>query len=180
MAGGGVDGFQRRHRIVGFPIAVVYKFVDDQGNLLSATLTYYAFVAIFPLLLLASSIFGFVLQGNPDLQEAALNSALAQFPIIGDQLGRPEGLRGSRPRWSSGALAAIYGCTRPGQAIQNVMNTAWAMPRNSRPNPVLMRLQEPVAPRRRRAVVLGGLGLLRARQQHRGVRAGASTRRSGG
>ena len=91
---GAVDRFQRRHPRTSVPLAVVYKFFDDQGNYLSATLTYYAFIAIFPMLLLASSILGFVLQGSEG-QEEILNSALAQFPIIGDQLGRPEGLQGS-------------------------------------------------------------------------------------
>ncbi len=141
MAVGGVDGFQRRHPILGFPIAVVYKFFDDQGNLLAAMITYYAFVAIFPLLLLASSIFGFVLQGRPELKESALNSALAQFPIIGDQLGRPEGLTGSVTAVVVGTIAAMYGALGLGQSIQHVMSTAWAVPRNSRLNPVLMRLR---------------------------------------
>jgi len=137
----GVDRFQRRHPVLGVPLAAIYKFFDDQGNLLAAMVTFYAFVAIFPLLLLASSIFGFVLQGRPELQESALNSALAQFPIIGDQLGRPEGLQGSVTAVVVGALAATYGALGLGQALQNVMNTAWAVPRNSRPNPVLMRLK---------------------------------------
>src|SRR5690606_30110951 len=44
-----VDGFQRRHAVIGFPIAVVYKYFDDQGPYLAAALTYYAFIAIFPL-----------------------------------------------------------------------------------------------------------------------------------
>jgi uncharacterized BrkB/YihY/UPF0761 family membrane protein len=82
-----------------------------------------------------------VLQGRPELQAEALNSALAQFPIIGDQLGRPEGLTGSVTAVVVGALAATYGALGLGQAIQNVMNTAWAVPRNSRPNPFLMRLK---------------------------------------
>jgi membrane protein len=141
MGIGTVDRFQRRHPVLGIPLGVVYKFVDDQGNLLAAMVTYYAFVAIFPLLLLASSIFGFVLQGRPDLQEDALNSALAQFPIIGDQLGRPEGLTGSVTAVVVGALAALYGALGLGQSIQNVMNTAWAVPRNSRPNPVMARVR---------------------------------------
>lgn len=141
MGIGAVDRFQRRHPILGFPIAVVYKFFDDQGNFLAATVTYYAFVAIFPLLLLASSIFGFVLQGDPALQQSALNSALAQFPIIGDQLGRPEGLTGSTTAVVVGTLAAIYGALGLGQSVQNVMNIAWAVPRNSRPNPILMRVR---------------------------------------
>lgn len=136
-----VDRFQRRHPVLGFPIAVIYKFFDDQGNFLAATVTYYAFVAIFPLLLLASSIFGFVLQGDPALQQSALNSALAQFPIIGDQLGRPEGLTGSTTAVVVGSLAAVYGALGLGQSVQNLMNIAWAVPRNSRPNPVLMRVR---------------------------------------
>ena len=123
------------------PLAVVYKFFDDQGNYLAAILTYYAFIAIFPLLLLATSIFGFVLQGNPELQAQVLNSALGQFPIIGDQLGRPEGLRGSTAGVVVGSLAAIYGSLGVGQAAQNAMNVAWSVPRNSRPNPFLMRLK---------------------------------------
>ncbi|MDO9494714.1 MAG: YihY/virulence factor BrkB family protein [Nocardioides sp.] len=138
---GSADRVQRRHRVLGVPIAVLYKFFDDQGNYLAATLTYYAFIAIFPLLLLASSIFGFVLQGNPELQDDVLNSALSQFPIIGDQLGRPEGLQGSTTAVVVGALAALYGCLGLGLAIQNVMATAWGVPRNSRPNPFLLRFK---------------------------------------
>ena len=91
----GVDRLQRRHRVLGVPIAVVYKFFDDQGGYLAVVLTHYALVAILPLLLIASSVLGFVLQGHPELQQKILSSALAQFPIVGDQLGRPGGLRGS-------------------------------------------------------------------------------------
>ena len=138
---GGVDRTQRRFTPIGFVIGVVYKFFDDQGNYLAAAMTYYAFVAIFPLLLLASSIFGFILQGNPELQDQVLNSALGQFPIIGEQLGRPEGLQGSTGAVVVGTLAALYGALGLGQAIQNLMSTAWAIPRNSRPNPFLLRLK---------------------------------------
>jgi membrane protein len=35
-----LDGFQRRHTWVGFPLAVIYKFVDDQGGYLAVLLTY--------------------------------------------------------------------------------------------------------------------------------------------
>ncbi len=89
-----VDDFQRRHRVIGFPLAVTYKFFDDQGNYLAATVTYYAFIAIFPLLLIASSVLGFLLQGNAELRQAVLTSALSQFPIVGTQLGRAEGPAG--------------------------------------------------------------------------------------
>jgi YihY family inner membrane protein len=136
-----VDDLQRRHPVVGFPLAVVYKFYDDQGNYLAATLTYYAFVAIFPLMLLGTSILGFVLGAKPEWQKEILDSALAQFPIIGDQLGRPEGLRGSTAGVAFGSLAALYGALGLAQSLQNAMHVAWSVPRNSRPNPVYARVK---------------------------------------
>ncbi len=136
-----LDRAQRRSPVLGVPVAVFYKFYDDQGNYMVAALTYYAFMAIFPLLLLASSILGFILQDRPGLQDQVLNSALAQFPIIGDQLGRPEGMQGSTAAVVIGTLAALFGASGLGQAIQNCLNTAWAVPRNSRPNPVMARMK---------------------------------------
>lgn len=136
-----VDGFQRRHPVIGFPLAVIYKFFDDQGPYLAAALTYYAFVAIFPLMLLGSSILGFVLNSQPEWQEAILESAFGQFPIIGDQLGRPEGLQGSVSGVAVGALVALFGAQGLGQALQNTQHTAWAVPRNSRPNPFFARVK---------------------------------------
>jgi membrane protein len=137
---GKVDRGQRQWSVFGFPLAVIYKFFDDQGNYLAAVITYYTFIAIFPLLLLASSILGFILQGRPELQDEVLNSTLSNFPIIGEELGRPEGLQGSTGAVVVGSVAAFYGCIGLGVALQNVINTAWAVPRNSRPNPLLIRL----------------------------------------
>ena len=45
---GWLDRLQRRNRPVGFAVAVVYKYVDDQGGYLAALITYYAFVSLFP------------------------------------------------------------------------------------------------------------------------------------
>jgi len=138
---GSVDAFQRRHPVVGFPLAVVYKYFDDQGPYLAAALTYYAFIAIFPLMLLGTSILGLVLRGEPQWQESILNSALSQFPIIGDELGRPEGLQGSVTGVVIGAVAALYGAMGLGQALQNTQHVAWSVPRNSRPNPFYARVK---------------------------------------
>lgn len=135
------DGFQRRHPVLGFPLAVVYKYFDDQGNYLAAILTYYAFIAIFPLLLIASSVLGFLLQGNEELYETVLNSALGRFPIVGTQLGQPEGLTGSTTAIVIGSLAALYGALGLAMAAQNALNVAWAVPRNSRFNPFVGRFR---------------------------------------
>lgn len=137
---GDIDRGQRRNSVLGFPLAVIYKFFDDQGNYLAAILAFYAFLSIFPLLLLATSILGFFLDGNPRLQEQVLDSALGQFPIIGDTLGRPGGIQGSTGGIIVGSLTALYGALGLGLALQNVQSAAWAVPRNSRPHPVMTRV----------------------------------------
>ena len=136
---GRLDAFQQRHRAAGFPLAVIYKFVDDQGAYLAALVTYYAFLSLFPLLLLLASVLGFVLQGDLELQQRLLTSALGQFPVIKDQLTTPQGLQGSGLGRTLAFLTALYGALGVGQAVQNAMNVAWGVPKNSRPNPLLVR-----------------------------------------
>ncbi len=148
------DEVQRRRPAVGFPVAVVYKFFDDQGGYLAVLVTYYAFFAIFPLLLIASSVLGFLLQGDEQLKQTVLNSALAQFPIVGSQLGRPEGIQGSASAVVIGIVVALYGVTNLGQAALNVLNVAWGVPRNTRMNPIHSRLRSLVL------FVVGGIAVL--------------------
>jgi YihY family inner membrane protein len=134
-----LDRLQRRHPAAGFPIAVVYKYVDDSGPYLAALITYYAFVSLFPLLLLASTLLAHLLAGNPELQQRLIQSALSQFPVVGEKLGEPRALSGGTLGVVIGVLAALYGGLGVAQAVQHAMNTAWAVPRNNRPNPFLAR-----------------------------------------
>ena len=138
---GWLDRLQRRSRVAGFLIAVTYKYVDDQGSYLAALITYYAFVSLFPTLLLLTTVLGVVLVGHPELQQQILQSAIAQFPVIGEQLGKPQGLSGGTVGVVVGIAGALYGCLGVGQAVQNAMDTLWAVPRNERPNPVRSRIR---------------------------------------
>ena len=134
-----VDAYQRKHRRAGYPIAVLYKFFDDTGGHLAALITYYGFLSLFPLLLLASTVLGLVLSGDPHAQQVVLSSALRQFPVIGDQLSRPERLSGGPAGLVIGSLGALYGGLGVALAGQSAMNTIWSVPRNNRPNPVKAR-----------------------------------------
>jgi uncharacterized BrkB/YihY/UPF0761 family membrane protein len=74
------DSVQRRHGALGFPLAVVRKYGDDQGGRLSALMTYYGFLSIFPLLLLTVSVVSALLRDNADLREKALDAIVpAEF-----------------------------------------------------------------------------------------------------
>lgn len=134
-----IDAFQQRHPAAGFPLAVAYKFFDDQGSYLAALVTYYGLLSLFPLLLLLSTLLGIVLAGDAGLQREVLDSALGQFPGIGDDLGDPGRIGGGTVGLVVGTLGSLYGGLGVAQAMQHVMNTAWAVPRNSRPNPVKAR-----------------------------------------
>ncbi len=136
-----LDRLQQRSRAVGFTIAVIYKYIDDQGGYLAALITYYAFVSLFPLLLLSTTILGVVLVGHPDLQHQVVHSALNQLPVIGDQLQQPDQLSGGTTAVVIGIVGALYGGLGVGQAIQNAMDTAWAVPRNNRPDPIRSRIR---------------------------------------
>ena len=136
-----LDHFQRTHPRAGVPLAVIYKFVDDQGNYLAALITYYGFLSLLPLLLLSSTVLNFVLEGHPHLQQQLLDSALGQFPVVGAQLADPHGVSGSGLGLAVGILGTIYGGLGVAQAAQNAMNTIWRVPRNRRPNPIASRLR---------------------------------------
>jgi membrane protein len=134
-----LDRFQRKHPWAGFPLAVAYKYFDDFGAYLAALLTYYGFVSLFPLLLLLSTILGFVLAGDQGLQHEVLTSALQQFPVIGGDLAQPKRLGGGPVGLVVGIAGCLYGGLGVAQAFQYANNTMWAVPRNNRPNPLKAR-----------------------------------------
>src|SRR6201996_7327559 len=138
---GWLDRLQRRNRVVGFIVAVIFKYADDQGGYLVALITDSALVSLFPLLLLLTTGLGVVLAGRPDLQAQVLHSALSEFPVIGNQLHHPEGLSGGTVGVVVGLLGALYGGLGVGQAVQNAMDSVWAVPKHSRPDPIRSRLR---------------------------------------
>src|ERR1700722_10127709 len=136
------DAYQRQHRWAGLPLAVLYKFADDQGTYLAAQITYYGFVAVFPLLLLLATILGYVLHGDSHLQRQVLDSALAQFPVIGGQItANIRSFHGSPAGLVIGMVGCVYGGLGTVQAVQTTLNKIWGVPRDSRPNPVRARLR---------------------------------------
>ena len=130
------DAWQQRHRIPAFAYAVFKKFGDDQAGNHVALLTYFALLATFPLLLVLTAILGLVLKGNPALQISIQNSALTEFPIIGNQINSQIGLSSlghSAPTFAVGILGAILGGRGLANAVQNMQNTLWNVPKVNRP-----------------------------------------------
>jgi uncharacterized BrkB/YihY/UPF0761 family membrane protein len=74
------DTLQRRHGALGFPYAVIKKYGDDAGGRQAALITYYGFLSIFPLLLVAVSVLTTVLVDNAPLR-ADMIEALVPVPL---------------------------------------------------------------------------------------------------
>ncbi len=72
------DRLQRRHGVLGFPYAVVKKYGDDEGGREAALLTYYGFLSVFPLLLLAVAVLSRVLADHPDLRQRLITAIVPQ------------------------------------------------------------------------------------------------------
>jgi membrane protein len=139
-----IDRFQRQRRWTAFPFAVLKKFGDDRAGNLAALIAYYGFFSLFPLLLVLVSVLGLVLRGNPSLRASILDSALAQFPIIGDQIrNNVKGLTGGGAgvALGVGTVAALWAGLGVTQATQNAMNDVWDVPIKERPNFLQSRLR---------------------------------------
>jgi membrane protein len=102
----GFDRFQREHRCLAAPIGVFKKFGEDEGGSMVSLIAYRAFFSLFPLLLLLTTILGYVLADDPSLRERAIESTLSQFPVIGTQL-KGGGLTGSGVALAVGIVGSL-------------------------------------------------------------------------
>jgi YihY family inner membrane protein len=124
-----IDRFQQDHAVFGFPFAVVQKFGNDQAGGKATLITYYGLFALFPLLLLLTTVLGYLLRDNKKLENDLINSALGNFPIIGDQLrSQTHPLTGSPAAIFFGSVLLVYGSIGLGLAAQSAMNTVWNVP----------------------------------------------------
>lgn len=129
-----LDAFQQRHRWAGFATAVVRKYGDDGAGQYAALLAYYAFLSVFPLLLVAVSVLGIALRDNPDLRAKVLDSGLASFPVLGNQLrGDIHSLDRSGFALIIGLVTAFIGARGLADAAQRAFNDIWQVPYTARP-----------------------------------------------
>jgi YihY family inner membrane protein len=133
-AGDAADAFQQRRPVLAFPIAVWKKFNDDRAGNLAALIAYYGFAAIFPLLLVLATVLNIVLKNDPELQRTLTDSALAQYPVIGQQIKTQLGeIPGTGLPLVIGAIFLLFGARGVANAMQNALCEVWGIPRQRRP-----------------------------------------------
>jgi membrane protein len=148
------DAFQQRKKVLAIAAAVFKKFGDDQGGNLAALVAYYAFFSIFPLLLVMTTILGFVLGGSANAQKTVEDSVLSQLPIVGKQI-QTHALTGSVTALVIGLATSLWAGLGVTNAAQKAFDQVWAVPFKDRPNFVGSRLRGLGL-----LVILGGLFLI--------------------
>ena len=149
------DRFQQRHRWLGFPLAVRQKYSDDQGGYLAATVTYYGFFSLFPLLLVLDD--GARLRPARAQPPRAVDRRLGARPVPGDRQAAPSRTRctATGSRSGVGIAVALWAGMGVFLAAQNAMNQVWGVPFSRRPGlPPLARQRAPAAARCSAAALL--------------------------
>lgn len=151
-----LDLRQQRSRRLSFLAAVIKKFSDDRAGQLAALIAYYAFVSLFPLLLVLVTVLGFALQGDPDEQRKILDGTLGQVPIIRDQI-ELHSLTGSTAALVIGIVLALLAGMAITNATQNALNRMWSVPYRRRPDFLHARLRSLIM-----LAILGTLAIVAA------------------
>jgi membrane protein len=135
------DRFQQRAPALAFPVAVWSKFKDDRAGNLAALIAYYAFAALFPLLLVLVTVLNIVLKNDPSLRASLLKSAAAQYPVIGPQITSSLGsLPGTGLPLVIGLVLLLLGARGVAGAMQNAMFEVWGIAEESRPKFLMSQL----------------------------------------
>ena len=103
------------------------KYIDDDGARLAALITYYGFLSLFPLLLLATTVVTELLRSQPELQQQMLDrlvnpglrpdveQALAQLPPSGIPL-------------AVGLVSLVFAGIGGVLAVYSALNKMWGVP----------------------------------------------------
>jgi membrane protein len=148
------DEFQQTRPALALPLGIFKKFGEDEGGSMVSLIAYRAFFSLFPLLLLMTTILGYVLAGNDELREEVVNGTLSQFPIIGNQLRGGE-LTGSGIALAVGIVGSVLAGIGVVLETEQTFNRCWGVPKAAERGFVGSRLRAIAL-----LVVLGGLAVV--------------------
>ncbi len=125
-----LDRLQQRFTLTAFGYGVIKKHADDRAGQQAALLTYYGFLALFPLLLVLTTVTDRLIGNYPELKKTVVNGLTDYFPLLGNQLaGHVHGLHGSGPALLVGVLFTLYGARGVADVFRQGVQQMWGVPR---------------------------------------------------
>lgn len=133
---------RRRHRSVDIGVETLEGFREHRTGRNAALLSHYGFLSVFPLILVLTTILGYILQNDASMRQRIVDSTLANLPIVGQQIASdPSALDGSILVLVFGLLAALWSGTKAFVGLQNSLNDIAEIPLDDRPNLAVTRLR---------------------------------------
>lgn len=152
-----LDNFQQRVKPLAFGYAVIKKYSEEETGYKAALLTYYSFLALFPLLMVLATISSIALKNEPELQKTVIEGATSYFPMLGTQLSdHIHALNKNGLALWAGILFTLYGTRGLAVVFQRGMRSIWgfeADPKMAFPKNLVHSLT---------IIIVGGLGLITA------------------
>jgi membrane protein len=145
---------QQNHAWLDHTVIAWGRYKQSNGNYFAAAITYFSFLALFPLVLLAVSVLGFVLQHNPDLLRKLLDNVTSNVPgAFGDTL--KSSINAAIDSRAGVGVLALAGVLLIGLGwvsnLRAAINAMWGVEAPPRRNFLKARLAD--------LIVLAGLGL---------------------
>lgn len=130
---GRIDAFQQYHPVLAFPYALTKKYGDDEGGYQGAIITYYGFLSLFPLLIVATSVVDLIAQHNAHLRAKLLADINSYFPIVGSQLQSSLHSPGKTGlALVIGLVITFFGARGVADAIRHALDHVWEVPKAER------------------------------------------------
>ena len=124
---------RRRSRVGNLLVVTIQNFRSHRTGRHAALVAHYGFLSVFPLLLVFTTILGFVLQNRPKFRDQIIDSAFNRIPIIGEKVGSQE-LKGNMLVLIFGLLAAIWAGMRAFNVLQSALDDVAEVPQTDRPS----------------------------------------------
>jgi membrane protein len=136
-----VTPWRERSPAVDFVVDTIDAYTRHRTGRNASLLAYKGLLTVFPLLLAATTVLGLVLEGNDELQQQIIDSALSQIPVVGDALRDNQGaISGNWWAFAIGLAGAVWGSLRAFVALQTSLDDIWEV-ESDRDNFVFQRLR---------------------------------------
>ena len=125
------DRYQQKHAWAGFPYAVIKKYGDDTGGYQAALITYYSFLSLFPLLLVAVMVLQLLFH-NAHIRADIIHNITNYVPVVGNQLQQNIHTSKTGVGLILAILVTLYGARGGADALRYTLDNLWGIPYSKR------------------------------------------------
>src|SRR3954470_13938717 len=137
-----LQNLRARSRRADVVLRTIEGYRDHRSARNATTIAYFGFISVFPLMLVFTTVLGFVLHDNSKLAADIKDSALAQLPFIGEQIAHdPTQLHGNIWALVIGLAVSLWAGMKAFVAVHSALDDIGEQPLDERTNLFLTRVR---------------------------------------